>query len=74
MLNSSFTLARRHAPHLSVISLEQTDAVLSCCKLLIARRVQHDFGKELEADISCKRQISSKFRIWLAIFGDELIE
>jgi len=54
MLDSTFTLARRHAPHLSVISLEQTDAVLSCCKLLTIGRVQHDFGKELEADIPCK--------------------
>jgi hypothetical protein len=74
MLDSTFTLARRHAPHLSVISLEQANAVVSSCKLLIVGRVQHDFGKELEADISCKRQISSKFRIWLAILEDEFIE
>ena len=65
MLDSAFTLALaiRHAPHLSEKSLEQSDAVLGCGKLLIVGRVQHDFGKELEADIPCKRQISGKFRI-----------
>jgi hypothetical protein len=54
MLDSTFTLARRHAPHLSVMSLEQTETVLSQRELLIVGRVEHDFGKELKADISCK--------------------
>ena len=74
MLDYTFTLARRHTPHLSVISFEQANAVLGRCKLLIIRRVQHDFGEELEAEIPCKRQISSKFRIWIAVLGDELVE
>jgi hypothetical protein len=74
MLDSSFTLARRHTPHLSVKSFELANAVLGRCKLLLIRRVQHDFGGELEAEIPCKRQISSKFGIWLAVLGDELVD
>jgi hypothetical protein len=74
MLDSSFTLARRHTPHLSMISFEQANSILGRCKLLIIRRVQHDFGEELEAGIPCKRQISSNFRIWLAVLVDELVE
>jgi len=57
-----------------VISFEQANTVLGRCKLLIIRRVQHDFCEELEAEIPCKRQISSKFWIWLAVLGDELVE